>query len=539
MTVLTVRHTPFTDQRPGTSGLRKTTRTFQQPHYLPSFVQAIFDVITPDGPIVLGGDGRFFCAEAAQIIIGLAAANGCPGVIVGQGGLLSTPAASHLIRQRKAILGIILSASHNPGGPDGDFGVKFNTANGAPEALTDAVFARTRESGEYRTVSAPPVDLSAPGEHDIAGMIVEVVDPTRDYADLMERLFDFDRIAYFMETPGFSMKFDAMHAVTGPYAEEIFERRLRGANVVMRREPLPDFGGGHPDPTLSNAEALAQLMYGPAPPLFGAASDGDGDRHLVLGPSFPVNPSDSLAIMLAHSELIPGYAGRVAGVARSMPTTRAVDAVAAALGVPCFETPTGWKYFGALLDAGKITLCGEESAGAGSDHVREKDGVWAILYWLNMMAATGLSVQQIVTSHWTRFGRHAALRLDLDLPTEKTTDLTQRMDAALAHLGSASELGFESWDEFSYADPVTGEMSGGHGLRIHCLGGGRIVLRLSGTGTTGATLRVYFDKGIAAPELHKASASALTGPLQEAARRLLSKVDSDLVVSAWSTAHRT
>jgi len=412
----TVSIKAFLDQRPGTSGLRKKTATFQQPHYLAAFVQAIFNVVPPHGALVLGGDGRYFNDQALQIIIRIAAANGCPRVIVGRSGILSTPAASHLIRSRGAVGGIILSASHNPGGPEGDFGVKFNGPNGAPaaEALSEAIYAATRTLNAYAISEAAPVGLSSLGEERAGGLTVEVVDPAAAYADLMERLFDFDLIRDLLRTSGYRILFDAMHAVTGPYAREILERRLGAEDAVLRGDPLPDFGGGHPDPNPHNAPEMMGRMQAADAPQFGAASDGDGDRHMIVGPGFVVSPSDSLAVMVANAELVPGYRGRVTGVARSMPTSRAVDRVAEALGVPCYETPTGWKFFGSLLDAGAITLCGEESAGAGSDHVREKDGLWAVLFWLNIVAARRIPIQALIEDHWATYGRHGYARLDFE-----------------------------------------------------------------------------------------------------------------------------
>lgn len=542
--VRTVAMSPFDDQRPGTSGLRKTTERFRTPHYLAAFVQAIFDVRPIDSPVVLGGDGRFFGAEAAQTIIRLAAANGAKRIVVGRDALLSTPAASHLVRARNAWGALVLSASHNPGGPDGDFGVKFNGPNGAPapEAVTDAIFARTGQLTAYRLAGLPTADLSRVGEQPLGGTTVEVVDPAADYADLMERLFDFDRISALLRKPGFRMVFDAMHAVTGPYAREIFERRLGATGVVLRGDPLPDFGGGHPDPTPAHAAELSALMFGAQPPRFGAASDGDGDRHLIMGPNFTVNPSDSLAIILANAELIPGYRGRVAGVARSMPTSRAVDEVAARLGLPCFETPTGWKYFGSLLDAGRITFCGEESAGAGSDHVREKDGVWAVLYWLNIMAARRQGVVQVVHEHWARFGRHAAQRLDFEgLPAEPAAVLVERLRSKLDTLPGTTLAGrlVEACDDFAYVDPIDGSETARQGVRLVLSGSGRVVFRLSGTGTSGATLRVYLDQYVAATDLQGLPAETLTLPLEQAARAALALVEADRLLGPLAPTHRT
>jgi phosphoglucomutase len=500
MTVRTVPIQPFDDQRPGTSGLRKATRTFQQPGYLEAYVQAVFNAQPIEGELVLGGDGRYFNVEALQTIIRIAAGNGVQRLIVGRDGLLSTPAASHLIRSRRTAGGLILSASHNPGGPNGDFGVKFNGPNGAPaaESVSEAIYAATKGVTAYRIADLPPFDLSRLGRQQAGDVEVEVVDPAADYADLMERLFDFDRLRGLIGRPGFRMAFDSMHAITGPYATEIFERRLgAAAGTVIRGEVLPDFGGGHPDPNPAHATALVELMDGASPPAFGAASDGDGDRHLIVGPKFVVSPSDSLAVLAANAELVPGYRGRVTGVARSMPTSRALDVVAHALGVPCYETPTGWKYFGSLLDAGKITLCGEESAGAGSDHVREKDGVWAVLFWLSILAERELSVEGVVREHWARFGRHAYVRLDFEgVDSDRAAGLMSALRERAPGLagGSVRDRRVLSADDFSYTDPVNGEVSQRQGVRVELEGGGRVVYRLSGTGTSGATLRVYLEQ---------------------------------------------
>ncbi|MEZ5686509.1 MAG: alpha-D-glucose phosphate-specific phosphoglucomutase, partial [Paracoccaceae bacterium] len=401
---------PIGGQKPGTSGLRKKTPVFMGPNYLENFVQATFDAIggVSGKTLVLGGDGRYFGTEAAQVILKMAAANGAARVIVGQGAWLSTPAASNLIRARGADGGLILSASHNPGGPNEDFGVKYNMANGgpAPEAVTEAIYARTQEITEYRKLDAPDVNLTAIGESHLGAMVVEVVDPVLAYADLMETLFDFKALRGLFHE-GFTMRMDAMCAITGPYAVEIFENRLGAApGTVVHETPLPDFGGMHPDPNPTWAHELMAEMMGEAPPDFGAASDGDGDRNMILGPGCYVSPSDSLAVIAANAHLVPGYAGGLKGVARSMPTSAAVDRVAEALGIACFETPTGWKFFGNLMDAGRVSLCGEESFGTGSDHVREKDGLWAVLMWLNIIAARGQGVAEILADHWARFGRN-------------------------------------------------------------------------------------------------------------------------------------
>jgi phosphoglucomutase len=520
--VRVVPTTPFADQRPGTSGLRKKVPVFRQPHYLENFVQAVLDVAAPPpgSTLVVGGDGRFLNREAVQTILRLCAANGVARCVVGRGGLLSTPAASHLIRARGAAGGILLSASHNPGGPEGDFGIKYNMASGgpAPEAVTEAVAARTRVLSEYRTLDAPDLPLDRDGTHTLGDMSVEVVDPVAEYAALMEQLFDFGAIRALL-AGGFRLRFDAMHAVTGPYAREILERRLGApAGTVIRGEPLPDFGGGHPDPNLTYAHELVEEMFGPDAPDFGAASDGDGDRNMILGRRFFVTPSDSLAVLAANATLVPGYARGLAGVARSMPTSAAVDRVAAALGLPCYETPTGWKFFGNLLDAGRITLCGEESFGTGSDHVREKDGLWAVLAWLNVLAARGEGVESIVRAHWARFGRHYYTRYDYEeVAAEAANGLMTALRARLSALPGATlgaGLRVAAADDFAYHDPVDGSVSERQGVRVLFEGGSRVVYRLSGTGTAGATLRVYV-------EAYEPDAARQAADAQEALRPLV------------------
>jgi len=501
----TVNTEPYTDQKPGTSGLRKKVRVFQQPNYLENFVQAIFDATADSAggaagkSLVVGGDGRYFNNEALQTIIRMAAANGFERVIAGRDGLLSTPAASCIIRNNRAFGGIILSASHNPGGPDADFGIKFNGANGGPasEEVTGAIFERSRAIERYHTFESPDVDLGRLGEQQIEGMQVEVVDPVSDYAALMEQLFDFDRIHELLTGNDFRLQFDAMNAVTGPYAHSILEQRLGAPEgSVMRGRPLPDFGGEHPDPNLAHAPDLLARMRGPGAADFGAASDGDGDRNMILGADFYVTPSDSLALLAANAEQVPGYRQGLAGVARSMPTSQAVDRVALGLGIPCYETPTGWKFFGNLLDAGKITLCGEESFGTGSDHVREKDGLWAVLFWLNILAVRRQSVADILRQHWRQYGRdyysrHDYEGVDSDAAESLVDSLRQRVDTLAGQVIDGHEVEFA--DDFGYTDPVDGSTSRRQGVRILLRGGARIVYRLSGTGTEGATLRVYIE----------------------------------------------
>ena len=521
MNITTVSTTPFPDQRPGTSGLRKKVSTFQKPHYLENFVQSIFDTRTDlaGGTLVLGGDGRYYNRHAVQIILRMAAANGVARVIVGRGGLLSTPAASCVIRKHRTNGGIILSASHNPGGPDGDFGIKFNTANGgpAPEAVTEAIYTRTREIGEYRTLESADIDLDTPGTVTLGQTAIEVIDPVADYAALMEALFDFPRIRQLFEAGVFRMRFDAMHAVTGPYATHILEDML-GAEpgTVINGVPSEDFGGGHPDPNLVHARELVAMTSGRSGVDFAAASDGDGDRNMILGRDFFVTPSDSLAVMAANAHHIKGYASGIRGAARSMPTSQAVDRVADALGIDCYETPTGWKFFGNLLDDGRITLCGEESFGTGSDHVREKDGLWAVLFWLNLLAVRQLPVAGIVQEHWRRFGRNFYTRHDYEgIDTEAANGLMAHLQALLAGLPGTELDGYtvEYADNFAYTDPVEGSVSENQGIRIGFTDGSRIVYRLSGTGTEGATLRVYLEAFEPDPEKQSRETAEVMQPL--------------------------
>ena len=499
--IRTVPTTPFPGQRPGTSGLRKKVRVFQQANYSENFIQAVFDTVArdPGATLVIGGDGRFHNRTVIQQAIRMAAANGYGRVLVGRGGILSTPAASCVIRKHQASGGLILSASHNPGGLEEDFGIKYNIANGgpAPEALTEAIYARTLTMDRWLTVDAADIDLDRQGTITAGGMVVEVIDPVADYAELMERLFDFPAIRTAV-ADGLTLAFDAMHAVTGPYAHEILERRLGfQPGTVRNGTPLEDFGGHHPDPNLVHAKVLYDLMMDPEmAPALGAASDGDGDRNLIIGKGRFITPSDSLAILAANAQLAPGYARGLSGVARSMPTSAAVDRVAAALGIPCFETPTGWKFFGNLLDAGRATLCGEESAGTGSDHVREKDGVWAVLLWLNIIAVRQISVDQLAREHWAQFGRNYYARHDYEAIASAQADalMADLLGSLLALPGqSCGALTVEAADSFAYTDPVDGSVSAGQGVRVFFSGGARIVFRLSGTGTEGATLRVYLE----------------------------------------------
>ena len=499
--IVTTATTPYRDQKPGTSGLRKKVRLFQQAHYAANFIQSVFDGVEgkAGAALVVGGDGRYFNLEVIQLALRMAAANGFARAVVGRGGILSTPAASHLIRKRGAIGGLILSASHNPGGPDADFGIKYNIANGgpAPESVTAAIFARTLTIDRYVTIDVADVDLDRLGECRIGDMVVEIIDPVADYAQLMESLFDFGAIGGLRQS-GFTLSFDAMHAVTGPYATEILERRLGfAAGSVVSGVPLPDFGGGHPDPNLVHAHALYERMMRPDAPDFGAASDGDGDRNLVIGRGRPVTPSDALAILAANAHLAPGYAKGLKGIARSMPTSAAADRVAADLGVALYETPTGWKFFGNLLDAGLATICGEESAGAGSDHVREKDGLWAVLLWLNILAVRRVSVDGLMHDHWRRFGRNYYARHDYEgVDAAAAEAMIGALRAKLPSLAGATfgALTVEAADDFAYTDPVDGFISRAQGVRVLFQAGSRCVFRLSGTGTVGATLRVYLER---------------------------------------------
>ncbi|MDP9809842.1 phosphoglucomutase [Rhizobium tibeticum] len=500
--IKSVSTTPYQDQKPGTSGLRKKVPVFQQPNYAENFIQSIFDSLEgfQGKCLVIGGDGRYYNREVIQKAIKMAAANGFGKVIVGKGGILSTPAASHIIRKYKAFGGIILSASHNPGGPTEDFGIKYNINNGgpAPEKITDAIYARTKVIDAYKIADFPDVNLDRIGKDELpGGMILSVLDSVEDYTALMEELFDFGAIRNLISL-GFRIAFDAMSAVTGPYAKEIFENRLGAPSGSVRNfMPLPDFGGHHPDPNPVHCKELYDEMMGDDAPDFGAASDGDGDRNLIIGRGIFVTPSDSLAILAANANLAPGYSGGLAGIARSMPTSGAADRVAERRGIGMYETPTGWKFFGNLLDAGMATICGEESAGTGSNHVREKDGLWAVLLWLNILAVRGESVQDIVTQHWQTYGRNYYSRHDYEgVDTDAANGLMANLRSQLGSLPGKSfgPLKVEKADDFAYHDPVDKSVSEHQGIRILFEGGSRVVFRLSGTGTSGATLRVYVER---------------------------------------------
>lgn len=528
MQVNTIKTEPYADQKPGTSGLRKKVKIFQQSNYLQNFVQSIFDCLDDISgkTLVLGGDGRYFNRDAIQIIIKMAAANGFTELIIGQGGLLSTPAASHLIRKNNAYGGMILSASHNPGGPTQDFGIKYNIGNGgpAPENYTEAFFKRSQAISDYKIAEIPDADLDTIGRQQVDGLSINIVDPVEDYAELMRHIFDFDLIKKTLKNKLITLRFDAMHAITGPYAKRILEDIL-GAEPgsVVNAQPLEDFGGEHPDPNLTHAKDLAELMFSADAPSFGAASDGDGDRNMILGKNIFVTPSDSLAVLAANAHLIPGYKQGLSGVARSMPTSQAVDRVADSFGLHCYETPTGWKYFGNLLDAGKITLCGEESFGTGSDHVREKDGLWAVLFWLNLLALKRQSVSTIVQEHWKLFGRDIYSRHDYEgVATDIANAIMDNLRAQLAGLNGRTfgDYTVKYADEFSYEDPVDGSMSEHQGIRIGFEDGSRIIYRLSGTGTEGATLRIYLEKFEPDTDRHGMDAQQALASLIELAEHL-------------------
>ncbi|MDT8406592.1 MAG: alpha-D-glucose phosphate-specific phosphoglucomutase [Methylococcales bacterium] len=528
MTIQTIATQPFTDQKPGTSGLRKKVKTFAQPHYLANFVQSIFDTLEDrqGQTLVLGGDGRYFNRNALQIIIKMAVANGFGRLLIGQGGLLSTPAASNLIRKRNAYGGLVLSASHNPGGPDEDFGIKYNVSNGgpAPEKYTDAFYQRSLVIDRYLIADCPDIDLDQTGVSRLGNTVIEIVDPVTDYAELMQELFDFELIKSRLKSGQLSILFDAMHAITGPYAKHILETLLGAPQgSVINATPLPDFGGGHPDPNLTHAHELAERMFSTDAPALGAASDGDGDRNMIMGANFFVTPSDSLAVMAANAHLLKGYAKGLAGVARSMPTSQAVDRVAKQNGLNCYETPTGWKFFGNLLDAGKITLCGEESFGSGSDHVREKDGLWAVLFWLNLLAVKQQSVADIVREHWCAYGRDYYTRHDYEaVPMETGETIINQLRQQLTSLPGKQfgDYQVQYADDFSYTDPIDGSIAAKQGIRIGFSNGSRMVFRLSGTGTVGATLRIYIERHQADPQQQNQDAQDALSELIELAEQL-------------------
>ncbi|MFI3188091.1 alpha-D-glucose phosphate-specific phosphoglucomutase [Crenothrix sp. D3] len=502
MQIETITTQPYSDQNPGTSGLRKKVKVFQQSGYLENFVQSIFDSLEDitEKTLVLGGDGRYFNRVAIQIIIKMAAANGFGALIIGQGGLLSTPAASHVIRKYQAFGGLVLSASHNPGGPDEDFGIKYNVSNGgpAPEKDTNAFYARSQVIDNYKIAVMDDVDLDTIGTQQIGDFTITIIDPVSDYAELMQSIFDFNLLKQSISSGYITLLFDAMSAITGPYAKHILIDMLGASpESLINAEPLEDFGGHHPDPNLAHAHELAERMFSADAPTFGAASDGDGDRNMITGSQIFVTPSDSLAIMAANAHLIPAYAKGLSGVARSMPTSQAVDRVAASYNIPCYETPTGWKFFGNLLDAGKITLCGEESFGTGSDHVREKDGLWAVLFWLNLVAKKRQSVADIVHEHWQKFGRDIYCRHDYEaVETPIANAIVEHLREQLPELAGKTfgEYTIKYADEFSYHDSIDGSISNNQGIRVGFTNGSRIVFRLSGTGTVGATLRIYLEK---------------------------------------------
>ncbi|WP_375626415.1 alpha-D-glucose phosphate-specific phosphoglucomutase [Bartonella sp. MU37NMGALS] len=527
MTIKTVLTTAFEGQKPGTSGLRKKVSVFQQPHYVENFIQSLFDNIGPlEGKmLILGGDGRTFNRTLLQIVLKMAAAHGVSCVKMGRGGILSTPAVSHLIRKTHAHGGLILSASHNPGGPEGDCGIKYNVSNGGPasNSLCDAIFATSQRLSFYKILEAPDIDLDRQGTIFMGAMRIDIIDSVADYVALMQELFDFDCIAKAVAR-GLTLRFDAMHAVTGPYAHEIFEKCLGfSEGTVVNGIPLPDFGGGHPDPNLVYAKALYDLLMSEQGPDLGAASDGDGDRNLIIGRGQFVSPSDSLAIMAEHAHLIKGYRKGVVGIARSMPTGRAADLVAEKHGLNFFETPTGWKFFGNLLDAGKVTFCGEESFGTGSHHIREKDGLWAVLFWLNLLAITEKTVAQIVQQHWYTYGRFYTLRHDYEeVEADKALELIEHLRTHLPHAGTEIAGFFvKKADDFTYHDPVDQSVSTRQGIRIFFENGARLVIRLSGTGTLGATLRLYFEQYESDPRKHNFNPQEVLQPLQQVALKLL------------------
>lgn len=527
MQIQTISTTPYDDQKPGTSGLRKKTKVFiEKAHYLQNFVQSLFNTIDAKGKrLVLGGDGRYFNEQAVQIILKMAIANGVKEVIVGQRGYMSTPALSVVVRKNKTDGGIILSASHNPGGLDGDFGIKFDTPNGAPapENITNAIFEQTKKITSYKIAEMPNIDLTQITSFTFDQTTIKVIDPVADYADLMEQLFDFNAIAALFKS-GFKLRYDALNAITGPYAKEIFENRLGAPKgTVVHATPLPDFGGGHPDPNLTYAKDLVDVMYSDQAPDMGAASDGDGDRNMVLGKSFFVNPSDSIAVLAANAGLTKGYTGKIFGVARSMPTGQALDAVARKNGWDYYEVPTGWKFFGSLMDDDRIVFCGEESFGAGSNHIREKDGLWSILFWLNILAKTKLSIRQVVEKFWASFGRYYYSRYDFEgvdagAAAQLMEGLRNNFNALKGQ--EVNGLKIKAADEFSYTDPVTHEVTSKQGIRIFFETGERIIFRVSGTGTQGATIRVYFEKYVQDANKLTLNAQDVLAPLVKAGLKI-------------------
>jgi phosphoglucomutase len=528
MNIHAIATQPFNDQKPGTSGLRKSVRVFQKLHYLENFVQSIFDSLEnfAGTTLVLGGDGRYYNRVAIQTILKMAAANGFGRVLVGQGGILSTPAVSCIIRKHQAFGGIILSASHNPGGINGDFGIKYNISNGgpAPEKVTEAIFARTREITEYKILETNDLDLDQLGTYQLETLQVEVIDSVHDYAELMQSIFDFERIHSLVNDGIFHLCVDSMHAVTGSYAKYILQHLLgTPPDSVINGIPLEDFGGGHPDPNLVYAHELVEILFGENAPDFGAASDGDGDRNMILGKNFFVTPSDSLAILAANATLIPAYKNGLAGVARSMPTSAAVDRVATKLGIDCYETPTGWKFFGNLMDAGKVTLCGEESFGTGSDHIREKDGIWAILFWLNILAVRRQSVAEIVQDHWRTYGRNYYSRHDYEgVDSTNAQALIDRLRSQFPQLPGRvfGKYAIAFADDFSYTDSVDGSVSQQQGIRIGFTDDSRIIFRLSGTGTQGATVRLYLESYEPSTGNHSLDAQVALAELIEIAEQI-------------------
>jgi len=527
MSLISLPTRPYAGQRPGTSGLRKKVTVFQQPLYLENFVQALFDVLpaATGQTLVLGGDGRYHNRVAIQSILRLAAAKGYARVLIGQGGILSTPAVSAVIRRHGASGGIVLSASHNPGGPEGDFGIKYNVANGgpAPEALTEAIYQRSLQLQVIHSSDSPDLPLDALATLALDGMAVEVIDPVADYADLMRSVFDFDVIRRLLAA-GFRLRLDAMCAVGGPYARALLEGELGAPpGTVVNAEPREDFGGLHPDPNPVNAADLIAHLYAADAPDMGAATDGDADRNMIVGRHFVVSPSDSLAVLAAYARLVPAYQAGLRGVARSMPSSTAVDRVAQDLGIPCFETPTGWKFFGNLLDAGLVTLCGEESYGTGSDHVREKDGLWAVLFWLNLVAVTGQPVDMLVRELWLRHGRCVYSRHDYEgIAPERAQALMRELRAALPYLAGQTLAGqtVALADDFAYTDPVDGSVSRQQGVRVILQDGSRLVFRLSGTGTEGATLRLYLERHEPDPARHDLPVQQALAPLVMLAEQL-------------------